>query len=277
MVRLAPPAGPVVDTCGTGGDGGGTFNISTAAALVVAGCGVTVVKHGNRAVSSRSGSADVLRELGVPIETGPGWAQGCLDRLGFGFCFAPHFHPGMARVAPLRRQLGVRTIFNLLGPLGNPAGAEYQLLGVGRPELLDTLAGAAARLGTRRAVVVCSRDGLDEVSLSAPTMVRVVEAGAVRAAEWAPADFGLGEVPLAALRADGPGRKCRPHPPGVGRGRRAGRPGRTRERGGRPVGGRDRPFLAGRGRAGDRGDSGRIGPAGTRRTCRGRIATPLAG
>src|SRR5688572_12249295 len=120
MVRLVPVSGPVVDTCGTGGDECGTFNISTAAALVVAGAGVPVVKHGNRAVSSRCGSADVLRELGVNIEAGPPWAQKCLDRVGFAFCFAPQFHPGMAHVAKLRRKLGVRTVFNLLGPLSNP-------------------------------------------------------------------------------------------------------------------------------------------------------------
>jgi anthranilate phosphoribosyltransferase len=204
MTRLVPVNGPVVDTCGTGGDDSGTFNISTAAALVTAACGVPVVKHGNRAVSSRSGSADVLRELGVPIETGPEWAQRCLDRIGFSFCFAPQFHRGMAHVAKLRRQLGVRTIFNLLGPLANPADADYQLLGVGKPELLDPLAGAVARLGVHRAVLVCSFDGLDEVSLSAPTMVRVVEGEEYRTEEWQPEMFGLGTVPLAALKADGP-------------------------------------------------------------------------
>ncbi|MGL6095003.1 MAG: anthranilate phosphoribosyltransferase, partial [Fimbriiglobus sp.] len=136
MTRLVPTSAPVVDTCGTGGDDSGTFNISTAAAFVAAGAGVPVVKHGNRAVSSKSGSADVLKELGVPIEAGPAWAQACLDRAGFAFCFAPQFHRGMAHVAKLRRQLGVRTIFNLLGPLANPADADYQLLGVGKPELL---------------------------------------------------------------------------------------------------------------------------------------------
>ena len=174
MLNLVPINGPVLDTCGTGGDDSGTFNISTAAALVAAGAGIPVVKHGNRAVSSRSGSADVLRELGVDIEAGPEWAQKCLDRIGFAFCFAPHFHRGMAHVAALRKKLGIRTIFNLLGPLANPANAPYQLLGVGKAELLDPLAGAIAELGTRQAVLVCSRDGLDEVSLAAPTMVRLV-------------------------------------------------------------------------------------------------------
>lgn len=204
MVRLVPVSGPVLDTCGTGGDESGTFNISTAAALVAAGAGVPVVKHGNRAVSSRSGSADVLVELGVNIEAGAGWSQRCLDRVGFGFCFAPHFHLGMAHVAKLRRKLGVRTLFNLVGPLANPASADYQLLGVGKPELLDRLAGAVARLGVRRAVLVCSADGLDEVSLAAPTRVRVVEGEGFEAREWATAEFGLAPVRLEDITADGP-------------------------------------------------------------------------
>ncbi len=204
MTRLVAVTGPVVDTCGTGGDNSGTFNISTAAALVTAGAGVPVVKHGNRAVSSQSGSADVLRELGVPIENGPAWAQKCLDRIGFAFCYAPHFHPGMAHVARLRRKLGVRTIFNLLGPLANPAGADYQLLGVGDPDLLDPLAAAAARLGVRRAVIVSSHDGLDEVSLSAPTRVRIVEGDEFAVTEWRPSDFGLADAPLSECRANGP-------------------------------------------------------------------------
>ncbi|HUR54525.1 MAG TPA: anthranilate phosphoribosyltransferase [Gemmataceae bacterium] len=204
MVRLVPVSGPVLDTCGTGGDDSGTFNISTAAALVACGAGVPVVKHGNRAVSSKSGSADVLRELGVPIESGAEWAQKCLDRTGFAFCFAPHFHRGMAHVARLRRTLGIRTIFNLLGPLANPANAPYQLLGVGKPELLDTLAGAIAQLGTRQAVLVCSRDGLDEVSLSAPTMVRVVRGDEYDAIEWTPADFGLDPVSIRSIKASDP-------------------------------------------------------------------------
>lgn len=202
MVRLVPVSGDVLDTCGTGGDDSGTFNISTAAALVAAGAGVSVVKHGGRAVSSKSGSADVLRELGVPIEAGPDWAQKCLDRVGFAFCFAPQFHRGMAHVAQLRKKLGVRTLFNLLGPLANPAGAPYQLLGVGKPELLDPLAGALAQLGVRQAVLVCSFDGLDEVSLAAPTMVRVVRGDAYESRVWSPEEFGLAAVPMRAIRAN---------------------------------------------------------------------------
>jgi anthranilate phosphoribosyltransferase len=201
MVRLVPVSGPVLDTCGTGGDDSGTFNISTAAALVASGAGVPVVKHGGRAVSSKSGSADVLRELGVPIESGPEWAQKCLERCGFAFCYAPQFHRGMAHVAELRRRLGVRTLFNLLGPLANPAGAPYQLLGVGKPELLDPLAAALAHLGIRQAVLVCSRDGLDEVSLAAPTMVRVVRGNEYESREWHPSEFGLPAVTTAEIRA----------------------------------------------------------------------------
>ena len=203
MVRLVAVNGPVVDTCGTGGDDSGTFNISTAAAFVIAGAGVPVVKHGNRAVSSKSGSADVLRELGVNIELGPAWSQRCLDRVGFAFCYAPHFHAGMSHVARLRRKLGVRTVFNLLGPLANPAGADYQLLGVGNPALLDVLTEAVALIGIRRAILVCSRDGLDEVSLAAPTLVRVVEGHQFTATEWRPDEFGLGTVRTDELLASG--------------------------------------------------------------------------
>jgi anthranilate phosphoribosyltransferase len=204
MIRLRAEARPVLDTCGTGGDGAGTFNISTATALVVAGTGTTVVKHGNRSVSSRSGSADVLAALGVPVEAGAQWSQVCLDRCGFAFCFAPHFHPALAKVAGLRRKLGVRTIFNLVGPLLNPAGAEHQLLGVGRPDLLDPMAGAVARLGARHAFLVCGGDGLDEVTLAAPTHVRRVRNGTIEALVWTAADFGLEPVGPGALAADGP-------------------------------------------------------------------------
>lgn len=201
MIRLVPVNGPVLDTCGTGGDDTGTFNISTAAALVVTGAGVPMVKHGNRAVSSKSGSADVLRALGVPIESGPTWAQQCLDRVGFAFCYAPHFHKGMANVTTLRRKLGVRTVFNMIGPLANPASADYQLIGVGSPELLDVLAAALAELSVRRAILVCGFDGLDEVTLAAPTMVRIVEGDRFFSDEWDRADFGLEPVALHDIRA----------------------------------------------------------------------------
>jgi anthranilate phosphoribosyltransferase len=200
MVRLVPVSGPVLDTCGTGGDAAGTFNISTAAALVCAAAGVPVVKHGNRAVSGKTGSADVLRDLGVPITAGPKWAQACLDRLGFAFCYAPDFHPGLAHVGPLRQSLGVRTLFNLLGPLANPAGADFHLLGVGSPALLDTLTAAVARLGCRRAILVSGTDGLDEVTLAGETNVRVVEGNEYAVRAWAPADFGLEECSTDAIR-----------------------------------------------------------------------------
>src|SRR5579864_2659899 len=165
MICWDPGRPGVLDTCGTGGDGSGTFNISTATAFVVAAAGVPVVKHGNRAVSSKSGSADVLAELGVPLENDPIQARRCLDRANLAFCFAPYFHPALKHLAGLRRRLSIRTMFNLLGPLANPAGASHQLLGVGQPELLNLIAGALARLGTTHSLVVSSRDGLDEISL----------------------------------------------------------------------------------------------------------------
>jgi anthranilate phosphoribosyltransferase len=194
----------VLDTCGTGGDGAGTFNISTSAALVVAAAGVPVVKHGNRAMSSRSGSADVLAVLGVTVDSPALATRACLERVGMIFCLATAFHPAMRAVGALRRRLGVRTVFNCLGPLANPAGAAYQLIGVGRPEWLDRMAGALARLGTRHALLVCGRDGLDEVSLSAPTLVREVRGGQVSAYEWTPDDFELAPCRLEELTADGP-------------------------------------------------------------------------
>jgi anthranilate phosphoribosyltransferase len=204
MVRFETGRDDVLDTCGTGGDETGTFNISTATALVAAGAGVPVVKHGNRAVSSRSGSADVLAALGVaPLEE-PARVGRCLELAGLAFCFAPHFHPALRHLAPVRRRLGVRTLLNCLGPLANPAGAAYQLLGVGRPELLDPMAGALARLGIRRAFLVCGTDGLDEVSLSAPTLVHEVLGGQVRRHQWTAADFGLEPCRLTDLSVQGP-------------------------------------------------------------------------
>jgi len=204
MVVLDTGRDDVLDTCGTGGDGSGTFNISTAAALVAAAAGVPVVKHGNRAVSSTSGSADVFAALGVNIEGAAACARRCLDRAGLAFCFAPLFHPALKHVAPVRRRLGGRTLFNALGPLANPARAAYQLVGVGRPEWLDPLAGALALLGVRHALLVCGRDGLDEVSLAAPTLVREVRGPQVAAWEWTPEDFGLERCTIAELRAGGP-------------------------------------------------------------------------
>jgi anthranilate phosphoribosyltransferase len=194
----------VLDTCGTGGDGLCTFNVSTATALVVAGCGVPVVKHGNRAVTSRSGSADVLSALGVSVQADPARARLCLEQTGMAFCLAPLYHPALRAVGAVRQRLGVRTLFNCLGPLANPACAPYQLLGVGQPEWLDRMAGALARLGTRRAFLVCGADGLDEVSLSGPTRVREVCGDRVRGLEWTPEDFGLARCTAEELCVEGP-------------------------------------------------------------------------
>jgi anthranilate phosphoribosyltransferase len=191
MVRLDSGRADVLDTCGTGGDGSGTFNISTAAALVAAGAGVPVVKHGNWAQSSCSGSADALAALGVDIEAPAIGTRQCLEQAGLAFCLAPRFHPALKQVAGVRRRLGVRTLFNCLGPLANPAGAPYQLLGVGRVEWLDRMADALVRLGARHALLVCGRDNLDEVSLCAPTLVREVRNGRIHSLEWTPGDFNL--------------------------------------------------------------------------------------
>ncbi len=193
----------LLDTCGTGGDECGTFNISTAAALVAAAAVAPVVKHGNRAVSSHSGSADVLAELGLPIEAGRnGRGDACCA--GLSFCYAPHFHPALKHVAGLRRRLGVRSMLNLLGPLANPAGAKYHLLGVGRVDLLDPVAGALAKLGVRAAYVVCGQDGLDEVSLSAPTLYRFVFERRITSGHWTPASFKLEPVLIADIKASSP-------------------------------------------------------------------------
>jgi anthranilate phosphoribosyltransferase len=201
MVRWDSRRDDLLDTCGTGGDGAGTFNISTATAFVVAGAGVPVVKHGNRSVSSRTGSADVLTALGVKIDGDADFARRCLQAANFAFCFAPQFHPALMHVAGIRRMLGVPTIFNWLGPLANPAGAQRQLLGVGRIELLDLMAEALALLGARHAFVLCSEDGLDEVSLAAPTLVREVIGNTVAKLTWFPADFRLEKCGLSELSA----------------------------------------------------------------------------
>ena len=194
----------LVDTCGTGGDGSGTFNISTAAALVTAAAGVPVAKHGNRKISSQTGSADVLSALGVNVEAPVSSMERCLEEVGIGFCFAPQLHPAMKHVAVVRRKLAVPTIFNLLGPLSNPASAGFQLLGVGRGELRSLLAAALSKLGTQRAVVVCGADGLDEVTLAAPTHVTLVEGANQQEQTWNPQDFGFQLQDLEAIQADNP-------------------------------------------------------------------------
>ena len=167
----------LVDTCGTGGDGAHTFNISTTAAFIVAAAGAQVAKHGGRSVSSSSGSADVLEALGVKLALTAENVGRCIDEIGLGFMFAPNHHTAMKYVAPVRRELGVRTIFNILGPLTNPAGAENQLMGVFHPDLVGIQARVLSQLGARHAMVVHGRDGLDEISLSGPTLVAELKNG----------------------------------------------------------------------------------------------------
>jgi len=183
----------LIDTCGTGGDGMKTFNISTATAFVIAASGVPVAKHGNRSVTSTSGSADVLEALGVDIDLSAEQAGACLDAIGICFCYARTLHTAMKHVAPVRAQLGFRTIFNLLGPLTNPAAAEYQLIGVSSDELAAKIAGAARSLDLKRVMVVCGNHELDEVALWGTTRVWDVTPGQVLLHEWTAADFGLPE------------------------------------------------------------------------------------
>jgi anthranilate phosphoribosyltransferase len=194
----------LVDTCGTGGIGSDLFNISTTAAIVTAAAGVPVAKHGNRSITSRSGSADVLAALGIHVEAEVPAVERCLDELGICFCFAPRLHPAMKHVAAVRKQLGIPTIFNLLGPLCNPAGAARQLMGVGRRELHPTMAAVLARLGTERAVVVHGTDGLGEVSLGAATEVIEIVGNQLCEFSWKAADFGLAPAGLDTLRVAGP-------------------------------------------------------------------------
>ncbi len=194
----------VVDTCGTGGDGSQTFNISTAAALVTAAAGVPVAKHGNSGVTSRSGSADALEALGVNIRADVACISACLEELGLCFCFAPQLHPAMKYVAHIRKKLGVPTIFNMLGPLSNPAGATIQLLGVGKSRLQPLMAETLRLLGVRRGVVVQGADGLDEVTLADTTEVAEASSKGVRYFQWTPGDFGLEMTDLDSLRVDGP-------------------------------------------------------------------------
>jgi anthranilate phosphoribosyltransferase len=194
----------VLDTCGTGGDGSRTFNISTAAALVAAAAGVAVAKHGNRGITSRSGSADVLVELGVRIDADLACVEACLEELGICFCYAPLLHDAMRHVAPVRKRLTHPTIFNILGPLANPAGAPLQLLGVGRRPLQALLSEALKLLGTRRAVVVHGDDGLDEVTLAGTTHVVETSARGSRQFQWTPDDFGLTPCSLASMQVEGP-------------------------------------------------------------------------
>jgi anthranilate phosphoribosyltransferase len=198
-VKLAAPAGEVFDTCGTGGDRSGTFNISSAAAVVVAACGLKVAKHGNRSVSSRCGSADVFEQLGVNLGAAPQVVERTLHEANIAFFFAPVFHPSMKHAGPTRRELGIRTAFNLLGPLVNPAGATRQLVGVPRPELTETLARSLLLLGSARAWVVHGADGIDEISTTGYTKVSECRDGAVSTFYVHPSDFGLRKAAPAEL------------------------------------------------------------------------------
>lgn len=189
----------VFDTCGTGGDRSGTFNISSAASLVLAACGVPVAKHGNRSVSSRCGSADVFEALGVHVTASPDTVARCLADAGVTFLFAPTFHPSMRHAAPARRELGLRTAFNLLGPLTNPAAPKRQIVGVPRPELTELLAHSLRLLGAERAWVVHGADGIDEISISGHTKVSECWSGGVRTFYIHPADYGLRKAPVSAL------------------------------------------------------------------------------
>ncbi len=194
-----------VDIVGTGGDGSHTFNISTAAMFVVAAAGASVAKHGNRSVSSKSGSADVLEALGARIELTPDQVASVIRQCGVGFMFAPMHHSAMKNVAPVRRELGVRTIFNILGPLTNPAGAPNILMGVFHPDLVGIQVRVLQRLGARRALVVWGRDGMDEISLGASTLVGELRDGQIREYEIHPEDFGLAMASSRKLRVDDAG------------------------------------------------------------------------
>jgi anthranilate phosphoribosyltransferase len=191
VVPVRPERADLVDTAGTGGDGAHTLNISTAAALVAAAAGAAVAKHGNRAVSSSSGSADVLEALGFTLELAPEQIARSIDELGFGFMFAPTHHPAMRHAAPVRRELATRTVFNVLGPLTNPAGARAQVVGVYAPELVRTLSDVLARLGARRAFVVHGAAGIDELSPAGPNLVGEVVDGDVRERTIDPLDLGV--------------------------------------------------------------------------------------
>jgi anthranilate phosphoribosyltransferase len=199
MLRVQAPA-DAIDVVGTGGDASGSFNISTCAALIVAGAGVPVAKHGNRALSSRSGAADVLAALGVNIELTPEGVSRCIKQAGIGFMFAPAHHPAMKNVGPTRVELGTRTIFNLLGPLSNPAGVKRQMVGVFSRQWIEPLAQVLKNLGSESVWVVHGSDGLDEITTAGPTHVAALENGAVRTFEITPEEMGLQRVKPEALR-----------------------------------------------------------------------------
>lgn len=192
-VEIASDGRPLLDTCGTGGDHSNSFNISTTATFVIGAAGVRIAKHGNRAASSQCGSADLLEGLGVRVELTPDQVSECVERVGIGFMYAPAFHPALRYVGPTRREIGIRTVFNVLGPLTNPAGASHQLIGVGHPEIAGKLAQVLARLGSKRAVLVHAEEGLDEVGIVGETAITEWHAarGTVESSIVTPSDFGL--------------------------------------------------------------------------------------
>ena len=204
MLPIRSCGSGILDTCGTGGDGSKTFNISTAAAIAAAAAGATVAKHGNRKVTSSTGSADVLQALGIEVEADRDVVERCLDDLGLCFCYAPKLHPAMRHVAEVRKQLKVPTLFNLLGPLCNPAGAVYQVLGTGRADLQEKLAAALQYLPIRRAWVVRGLDGVDEISISGPTEVIEVTPNSLTRRQLQPSDFGMEVASRDELFADDP-------------------------------------------------------------------------
>jgi len=193
----------IIDTCGTGGDVSDTFNISTAAAFVVAGCGIKVAKHGNRSVSSQCGSADVLEELGVKIDLPPERVAGCIKGIGIGFMFAPVFHGAMKFAAEPRKQIGIRTIFNILGPLSNPAHASGQIMGVFCPEITEKMAKVLSNLGVKAAMVVHSNDGLDEISISGKTKITQLKNKTIRTYYVRPKNFGLQTAEIFCIKGGG--------------------------------------------------------------------------
>ncbi len=190
----------ILDTCGTGGDGTNTFNVSTATALVAAGGGIKVAKHGNRAVSSRCGSADVLESLGVKLDINPSDVEGCIREIGLGFLFAPLFHGAMKFAAGPRKEIGLRTIFNVLGPLTNPAGATAQVLGVYSPELTEKLALVLGKLGSKEAFVVCGEGTFDEISICSPTRISHLKEGEVYSYQITPEDYGFQRAAIEAIK-----------------------------------------------------------------------------
>lgn len=198
-------ANDLIDTCGTGGDGAGTVNVSTLAAITAAGAGARVAKHGNRSVSSLCGSADLLTALGVRIDVSPEVAARCLKETGFAFLFAPYYHPAMKSVAPVRQEMGIRTLFNLIGPLCNPAGVRRQVMGVYSEDLVELIAGVLAKLGCERAMVLASRDGLDEISVCAPTTIaHLYKDGSIEVNTLDPEKLGIKTHQLDSLKGGEP-------------------------------------------------------------------------